>query len=74
LPAIDESVNAASGSAGWVPVVQSSGLCLHDGGIASPLAELLPSRLDAYGADAPDRYLMRSLAGAVAGRSARLQR
>jgi len=73
LPAIDESVNAASGSAGWVPVVQSSGLCLHDGGIASPLAELLPSRLDAYGADAPDRYLMRSLAGAVAGRSARLQ-
>lgn len=74
LPAIDESVSAASGSAEWAPVVQSSGLLVHTGGLASPLPELLlPSRLDAYGADAPDRYSMRSLAGAIAGRSARLQ-
>jgi hypothetical protein len=73
LPAIDDSVNAASGSTGWALVVQSSGLLLHDSGIASPLPELLPSRLDAYGSDAPDRYSMRSLAGAIAGRSARLQ-
>jgi len=73
LPAIDESVSAASGSAGWAPVIQSCGLLVHDGGIASPLPELLPSRLDAYGANAPDRYSMHSLAGAIAGRSARLQ-
>lgn len=73
LPAIDESVSAASGSAEWAPVVQSSGLLVHTGGLASPLPELLPSRLDAYGADAPARYSMRSLAGAIAGRSARLQ-
>ena len=73
LPAIDESVNAASGSAGWAPVIQSCGLLVHDGGVASPLADLLPSRLDAYGGDAPDRCSMCSLAGAIAGRSARLQ-
>jgi len=73
LPAIDESVSAASGSAGWALVIQSCGLLVHDDGVAFTLSELLPSRLDAYGADAPDRYLMRSLAGAVAGRSARLQ-
>ena len=73
LPAIDESVSAASGSAGWAPVIQSCGLLVHDGGVASPLADLLPSRLDAYGGDAPDRCSMCSLAGAIAGRSARLQ-
>ena len=73
LPAIDESVSAASGSAGWAPVIQSCGLLVHDGGVASPLADLLPSRLDAYGGDAPDRCSMCSLAGAIAGRAARLQ-
>ena len=71
LPAIDESVNASSDSA--EPVVQSCGRLVHAGGIAAPLPELLPSRLDAYGANAPDQYSMRSLAGAIAGRSARLQ-
>ena len=73
LPAIDESVNASSDSAAWEPVVQSCGRLVHAGGIAAPLPELLPSRLDAYGANAPDQYSMRSLAGAIAGRSARLQ-
>ena len=73
LPAIDESLNASSDSAAWEPVVQSCGLLVHAGGIAAPLPELLPSRLDAYGANAPDQYSMRSLAGAIAGRSARLQ-
>ena len=73
LPAIDESVNASSDSAAWEPVVQSCGRLVHAGGIASPLPELLPSRLDAYGANASDRYSMHSLAGAIAGRSARLQ-
>ena len=73
LPAIDESVNASSDSAAWEPVVQSCGRLVHAGGIAAPLPELLPSRLDAYGANAPDRYSMHSLAGAIAGRSARLQ-
>lgn len=73
LPAIDESVNAASGSAGWAPVIQSCGLLVHDGGVASPLTDLLPPRLHAYGGDAPDRCSMCSLAGAIAGRSARLQ-
>ena len=73
LPAIDETVNASSDSAAWEPVVQSCGRLVHAGGIAAPLPELLPSRLDAYGANAPDQYSMRSLAGAIAGRSARLQ-
>ena len=73
LPAIDESVNASSDSAAWEPVVQSCGRLVQAGGIAAPLPELLPSRLDAYGANAPDQYSMRSLAGAIAGRSARLQ-
>lgn len=73
LPAIDKSVNASSDSAAWEPVVQSCGRLVHAGGIAAPLPELLPSRLDAYGANAPDQYSMRSLAGAIAGRSARLQ-
>jgi hypothetical protein len=73
LPAIDESVSAASGSAGWALVIQSCGLLVHDDGVAFTLSDLLPARLDAYGGDAPDRCAMRSLAGAIAGRSARLQ-
>jgi hypothetical protein len=73
LPAIDESVSAASGSAGWALVIQSCGLLVHDDGVAFTLSDLLPARLDAYGGDGADRCAMRSLAGAIAGRSARLQ-
>lgn len=72
LPAIDEAVGAGAG--GVPPMAQSSGLLFFPaGGLMPLLPDLLPPRLDAYGGVALDRTSMRSLAGAIAGRSARLQ-
>lgn len=75
LPAIDEAVGAGAG--GVPPIAQSSGLLFPVGfpvgGLVPLLSDLLPPRLDAYGGVALDRSSMRSLAGAIAGRSVRLQ-
>lgn len=73
LPAVDEAVGTGAGAVVVPPVVQTALIFMHVGGLLPPLPDLLPSRDDAYGGAAPERSSMRSLAGAVVGRSVRLR-
>lgn len=73
LPAVDEAVGTGAGAVVVPPVVQTALIFTHVGGLLPPLPDLLPSRDDAYGGAAPERSSMRSLAGAVVGRSVRLR-
>ena len=72
LPAVDEAVGSGAGPVGVPSVPQAPLLFVQVGGLLPPPPDPLPSRDDAYGGAAPDGSPSRSLAGAVAGRSARL--
>lgn len=71
-PAVDEAAGVGGGAVSVPSVIPSFLFVGQGGGLLPPLPDLLPSRDDAYGGAASDPSVMRSLAGAIAGRSVRL--
>lgn len=69
---VDEAVGTGSGTVLVPTGVQTAVLFMHVGGLLPPMSGLLPSRSDAYGGAPCERSSKCSLAGAVAGHSARL--